>query len=107
MAQYDKAIGYFERLSPEDLADAPGQYGKTFASMGVSYWEVGQEKKALVLSEKGIAWMEQAVKQGSLKASALTIPYDNLSAMHRKLGAADKANRFHEMAGRVKQETLK
>ena len=34
--------------------------------MGVSYWETGQRQKAVELTQKGIKWMEQAVKQGTL-----------------------------------------
>ena len=75
--------------------------------MGVSYWETGQRQKAVELTQKGIKWMEQAVKQGTLDDSALSIPYNNLAKMHRQLGAADQADHFQEMASRVKKETLK
>ena len=107
VASYEKAVGLLERPSPEDLAADLGRHGESFVSMGVSYWEVGQQKKAVALSEKGIRWMEQAVKKGTLDRSTLTIPYNNLSAMHRKLGSTDKADRFQKMAGRVKEEKLK
>ncbi len=75
--------------------------------MGVSYWEVGQRQKAVELTQKGIKWMEQAVKQGTLDNSALAIPYNNLAAMHRQLGSTDQADRFQEMASRAKKEKLK
>ena len=64
-------------------------------------------RKAVALTEKGIKWMEQAVKQGTLDRSALAVPYNNLAAMHRKLGSTDKADRFQEMASRAKNEKLK
>ena len=51
--------------------------------------------------------MEQAVKQGTLDRSALAVPYGNLAAMHRKLGADDQADHFQELASRVKEEKLK
>ena len=35
---------------------------------------------------KGVAWMEQAVKQGTLDRSSLAVPYSNLASMQRKLG---------------------
>ena len=107
VAWYNKAIPLLNRPSIEDLADDIGRHGESFVSMGVSYWEIGQQKKAVALSEKGIEWMEQAVKQNTLNRSSLTIPYNNLSAMHRKLGSTDKADRFHKMAGRIKEAKLK
>ncbi len=104
---YDKAIPLLEQPTTEELAADLGRHGESFVTMGVSYWEAGRQKKAVTLSEKGIAWMEQAVKQGTLDSTALAIPYNNLSAMHRTLGAAEKATRYQEMASRAKKEKLK
>ena len=104
---FDKAIPLLERPSAEDLAADLGRHGESFVSMGVSYWEAGQRQKAITLSERGIRWMEQAVKQGLLKKSALAVPYNNLAAMHRKLGSNDKADRFQQMAAGAKKEKLR
>ena len=51
--------------------------------------------------------MEQAVKDGVMESSSLAVPYGNLAAMHRQLGALDKANHYQELASRVKEEKLK
>jgi tetratricopeptide (TPR) repeat protein len=104
---FDKAIPLLEYPAPEEAAADLGRQGEALVSMGVSYWEAGQRQKALALSEKGIKQMEQAVKQGTLERAALGVPYNNLAAMHRKLGAADKADRYEEMASRTKKEKLK
>ena len=104
---FDKAIPLLERPSPDDLGPDLGRHGESFVSMGVSYWEADQQRKAVELTEKGIKWMEQAVKQGTLDPSALAVPYNNLAAMHRKLGSIDLADRFQEMASRAKKEKLK
>ena len=104
---FDKAIPLLERPSPEDLASDLGRHGETFVSMGVSYWESNQREKAVALTEKGIKWMEEAVKQGSLDRPALAVPYSNLASMHRKLGSGDKADQFQEMASRAKKATMK
>ena len=106
MGWFDKAAGLLEPLSAEDVATDLGRHGESFVSMGVSYWEAGQREKAVALTQKGIKWMEQAVKQGTMNSSALAIPYGNLAAMHRQLGAADLANHFQELASRVKGEKL-
>jgi len=42
-----------------------------------------------------------------LDRSALAVPYHNIAAMHRQLGATEKADHFQEMAARIKSEKLK
>jgi len=107
IAWFDKAVPLLEKpLPPEALADL-GRHGETFVSIGVSYWESGQHEKAVELTQHGVTFMEQAVKQGSLKESALAIPYANLAAMHRYLGAPDKAKRFQELEARYKGSKLR
>ncbi len=51
--------------------------------------------------------MENAVKQGMLDQSALVIPYNNISAMHRQLGSIGKADRYQEMAAKIKDSKVK
>jgi tetratricopeptide (TPR) repeat protein len=104
---FDKALQIIDRQSPEALAADLGRHGESLVSMGVSYWEAGQRQKAVALTEKGIKWMERAMKQGQLSPSTMAVPYNNLAAMHRKLGAADLADHFQAMASRAKQEKLK
>ena len=84
-----------------------GREGETFVSMGVSYWETKQRDKALELTQHGISLMEEAIKQGTLDRSALIVPYNNISAMHRDLGAVEKADRFQEMAAKLKDSKVK
>ena len=59
--------------------------------MGVSYWETGQHKKAVELTERGLTLMEQAVQQGRLPKPTLGVPYGNLAWMHRQLGEKEQA----------------
>ncbi len=107
VAWFDKAVPLMERTPADELAGNLGRHGEALVTMGVSYWENGQQRKAVALSQKGVNWMEQAVQQGSLDRSALAVPYGNLAAMHRKLGADDQADHFQELASRVKEEKLK
>jgi tetratricopeptide (TPR) repeat protein len=107
VAWFDKAVPLLERATPEELAGDLSRRGEAFVGMGVSYWEIGRRDEALALTTKGIQWMEQAAKQGTLDRSALAVPYGNLAAMHRKLGADDLAKQFQEMATRAKSEKLK
>lgn len=100
---FEKAVPLLSRELPKDAAPDLGRHGETFVSMGVSYWESGQRERAIELTERGVTLMEQSVKQGLLNESALAIPYGNLAAMHRQMGAKDDAARFQGMASRIKR----
>ncbi len=99
---FEKAIPLLDKpIPPEALADL-GRYGETFVSMGVSYWETGNRNMAIELTKKGVKLMEEAVSQGSLDRSALAIPYGNLAAMQRQVGATEEAAKYSEMATKIK-----
>ena len=104
---YDKAVPLLDRATAEDVAGDLGRHGYAFARMGGAYWNIGQHDKAVALTQKGVKWMEQAVKQGEMERSALALHYSNLAAMHRNLGAHDTAERYQELANRAKAEKLK
>ena len=99
---FDKALPLLGRPSPSELGGDLGRHGEAFVSMGVSYWETGQREKALAVTEKGIHMMEQAVEQHTFEQKLLSVPYNNLAAMHRALGAPAKAKEYQEMASRAK-----
>jgi tetratricopeptide (TPR) repeat protein len=104
---FDKAAPLLMKpLPPESDADL-GREGETFVSMGVSYWETKQRDKALELTQHGISLMEEAVKQGTLGQSALIVPYNNISSMHRNLGSTGKADQYQEMASKIKDSKVK
>jgi tetratricopeptide (TPR) repeat protein len=104
---YDKAVPLLDRATAEDVAGELSRHGYAFARMGGAYWNIGQREKAVALTQKGVRWMEQAVKQGEMERSALALHYSNLAAMHRNLGARDAADRYQELADRAKTEKLK
>jgi tetratricopeptide (TPR) repeat protein len=107
VAWFDKALPLLDRPSPDNVAADISRQGEAFVSMGVSYWQVGQRDKAVYLTQQGIRWMEQAVEQHTLDRTAMVVPYSNLAAMHRALGAKSDADRFQEMASRAKEGNLK
>ena len=106
VAWFDKALPLLEKPLPAQTAD-PGQYGESFVSMGVSYWETAQREKAIELTTHGVTLIEQAVGQGLTAKSALNVPYGNLAKMHRELGENDKANHFDQMATKNKLSELR
>lgn len=102
---HKQAVAWFDKAVPlldEAGADAPvedvGRHGESFVSMGVSYWSVGGRDQALLLTQRGLRFMEQSVEQGGLPETALSVPYTNLAAMHRQLGDDAKAADFGRMA---------
>ena len=107
IAWFEKAVPLLMKPLPAESEAELGREGETFVSMGVSYWETKQRDKALELTQHGITMMEQAAKQGNLERSALIVPYNNVSAMHRTLGAVDKADRYQEMAAKLKDSRIK
>jgi tetratricopeptide (TPR) repeat protein len=103
---YDKALPLLERIAPDDLG-ALGRYGEALASMGVSYWKTGDRDKAVMLTQKGVQCMEQAVKLGTFDRASLALPYGNLAAMHRDRGNSELGERFEKMASRARGEDMK
>ncbi len=97
---FDKAVPLLSQPIPPELAADLGRHGETFVSMGVSYWEVNQQQKAVEMTERGVELMEQAVRANHIKPDALAIPYGNLATMHRELGQDEKAQKFAEMASK-------
>jgi tetratricopeptide (TPR) repeat protein len=111
---HKEAIVWFEKAAPLLMKPLPpeskaelGREGETFVSMGVSFWETKQKDKAVELTQHGLGLMEDAVNQGTLDKSALVIPYNNISAMHRQMGASGKADQFQEMASKIKDSKVK
>ena len=104
---FEKAVPLLEKpLPPEAVADL-GRHGETFVSMGVSYWETGDRERSLELTQRGVALMEQAVKQGLLEETSLTVAYSNLATMHRYLGHTENAQRFESLAARTKKSAMR
>jgi hypothetical protein len=107
VAWFDKAVPLLEKPIPPEAAADLGRHGETFVSMGVSYWETGNREKAVALTHEGIKLMEEAVNLGTLNPSALAIPYSNLAATQRQLGANEEAAKYSEMAARLKNTKIR
>jgi len=102
---FDKAEPLLSKPVPEEAVADLGRHGETFVSMAVSYWEVGQKDKAVELTRRGVALMEQAVKNGSADRSILAVPYGNLATMHKAMGQEGQAQQWAELAARSKDTT--
>ncbi|MGL6195746.1 MAG: tetratricopeptide repeat protein, partial [Thermoguttaceae bacterium] len=113
MKNHRAAIIWFDRTMPifddiqRDLGpEEVGRIGEMLVSMGVSYWETDQREEAVRLSELGLKRIRAAVDKKYLEASALLIPYSNLSTMYTKLDEVDKAAKYQQQAVKIREALL-
>jgi tetratricopeptide (TPR) repeat protein len=99
---YGKAIPLLEKPLPPAAVAETSKHGEAFISMGVSFWQQGDQRKALELTGEGVHLVEQAVKTGLAETAQLEIPYANLANMHRELGDATNSRKYADMASRLK-----
>ncbi len=85
-AWYDKAAPLLGGKRPASELYSPRRDGEMLVSMGVSYWQTGQQSKALELTEAGCKLVEQAVEDGILAKGSLAVPYGNLATMYQQVG---------------------
>ena len=110
---HEKAVEWYDRahalLLPKagQTTEEPGQLGEMLISMGVSYWQVDLKQKGLELTTQGAKFVKQAVDQGTLAPSSLTVPYSNLASMHEELGHPEKAKEISRTAEQLNQSQRK
>ncbi len=95
---YDKALPHLQTTYPDSLLDERGLIGEQLVSVGISLWETGRRNTAVSVTEEGASLIAQAVQDGAAQKSALSVPYQNLAAMHRELGNTDEADRLADKA---------
>ena len=95
---YEKAYPLMTSGGPKSELLVPRRKGEALVSMAVSYWTVGQRDRGLELTDDGSQLMEAAVAAGVLEESALTVPYGNLSKMHKRLGNRSQSIEFAKLA---------
>ncbi len=114
-SDHEEAIAWYRKAEPLLSGGIPlgvlanvGTHGEMFVSMGVSYWQEGNMKRAISLTEQGTDILQRAVVQGILQPESLSIPYGNLATMHKKSGNRADAEAFAELAGSLTgQSTLR
>lgn len=100
---YEKCLPAFDDERLASLVDG-SVFGDLFVSMGVSYWESGSKEKAIQLTHVGAELMQQGVQAGTVDVIALSVPYGNLSAMHRQHGNTDEATHFATMLAKIEKD---
>jgi len=98
---YDKAAPLITAKRPASELYAPRREGEMLVSMGVSYWQLGNQTKALDLTQTGVGLVETAVDSGVLEKSTLAVPYSNLSSMYQQMGENTNAAKYAAKAKSV------
>ena len=67
-------------------------------SMGVSYWQLGNQAQAIDLTKTGVSLVETAVENGVLAKSTLAVPYGNLATMYQQMGDDTNSAKYSDLA---------
>jgi hypothetical protein len=102
---YDKAVPLLTGPRPVSELYSPRREGEVLVSMGVTYWQQGQQARALELTQSGANLIELAVEDGILAKGALSVPYGNLAAMYEQMGEATNATKYAELANSASPKT--
>jgi tetratricopeptide (TPR) repeat protein len=102
---HEKAVQWFDKAAPlltgpRPVSElySPRREGEVLVSMGVTYWQLGQQARALELTQSGANLVELAVEDGILAKSALAVPYGNLASMFEQMGETTNASKYSELA---------
>ncbi len=98
---YDKAAPLLTGQRPASELYAPRREGEMLVSMGVSYWQLGNQTHALDLTQTGVGLVEAAVENGVLAKSTLAVPYGNLATMYGQMGEETNAAKYSDLAKSV------
>jgi tetratricopeptide (TPR) repeat protein len=98
---YDKASPLLTGQRPASELYAPRREGEMLVSMGVSYWQLGNQAHALDLTQTGVGLVEAAVENGVLAKTTLAVPYGNLATMYQQMGEETNAAKYSDLAKSV------
>jgi tetratricopeptide (TPR) repeat protein len=98
---YDKAAPLLTAQRPASELYAPRREGEMLVSMGVSYWQLGNQSQALDLTQTGVSLVEAAVENGVLAKTTLAVPYGNLATMYQQMGESTNAAKYSDLAKSV------
>jgi hypothetical protein len=104
---YAKAIPLINEPLPDANPSDWARHGETFVSIGLSYWQVGREDRAIQLTETGVDWMQRALKERAIGEESLAVPYSNLAAMHKARGNTTQSHEFEALAGKLDKQNKK
>jgi tetratricopeptide (TPR) repeat protein len=98
---YEKAETLLTSSRPVSELYTPRREGEMLVSMGVTYWQLGEQARALQLTQSGVNLVEVAVENGILSKNALAVPYGNLATMYKHVGETTNAAKYADLAKAV------
>ncbi len=104
---YDKAAPLLNGPRPVSELYSPRREGEMLVSIGVSYWQLGQQTRALDVTQDGAKLIERAVEDGILAKTSLAVPYGNLATMYQEMGENTNAAKYTELAKSVQAASRK
>jgi hypothetical protein len=98
---FEKSLDRLARPEPDvDLAET-ARRGEWLVSMGISYWQHGDQAQGLKLTELGANLVEAAHREGAIGEESLAVPYHNLAFMYKASGDTEKAQEFSQLAAQI------
>jgi hypothetical protein len=87
---------------PPQLAALSGDVGDELVSMGISFWDVGEQQRGLQLTQRGLQRLEAAAAAGDRPPTAPALACSNLAFMHAALGNQEQSRHYAELAQRLR-----
>jgi tetratricopeptide (TPR) repeat protein len=100
---YERALPHLAQPGMERHWTSRGWHGERFVSMGLSFWKTGARDRGLELTEQGLAWVEQAVKEDSFPRRHLAVPYANIGIMYQAMGQEKQAREIAVRAASLRR----
>ncbi len=104
---YAKAVPLINEPLPNANPSDWARHGETFVSIGLSFWEVGRQDRAIQLTETGVDWLQRAHKEKAIGEQSLVVPYSNLASMHKARGNTTQSREFETLAGKLEAQNKK
>ena len=101
---YAESLQGYEQPTVAEQIMNRGLHGERLVSMGLSFWQSGDQQRGLQLTRKGTELIEKAVEKENYESQILTVPYGNLVAMYRHLENDEMAEQYVERVNQLKQQ---
>ena len=101
---YAESLQGYEQPTVAEQIMNRGLHGERLVSIGLSFWQSGDQQRGLQLTRKGTELIEKAVEKEDYQSQVLAVPYGNLVAMYRHLEKDEMAEQYVERVNQLKQQ---
>ncbi|HIA20341.1 MAG TPA: tetratricopeptide repeat protein [Planctomycetes bacterium] len=99
---YQRALKKYEQPTVIKGIKDHGLHGERLVSMGLSFWQNGDHRQGLQLTQQGTDMIEQAVEKQNYQSQVLVVPFGNLVAMYRYLEKEELADQYAQRVAKLK-----